>query len=142
MKKSNHKIAATIDVTPNEAWQIIGAVDGVDKWLAPIQTCRVEGDKRFCSTEEGEFSEDILKVDHDSRVLEYHIPSQNMLPVENIQGRMQVTESAGKATVEWAWDFDVDEGNEASAKEMLSMVGNMGISGIESLIKRGDDLAA
>ncbi len=142
MKKSNHKISATIDVTPTEAWQIIGAVGGVDKWLAPIQACRVEGDKRFCTTEDGEFSEDILKVDHENKVLEYLIPSQNMLPVENIQGRMQVTASEGKAVVEWAWAFDVEETNEAGAKEMLSMVGNMGITGIESLIKEEAGLAA
>ena len=142
MKKSDHKISVTIDVTPSEVWQIIGAVSGVDKWLAPIQACRVEGDKRFCTTEEGEFSEDILKVDHQNRVLEYRIPSQNMLPVENIQGRMHVQDSQGKATVEWAWEFEVEETNEASAKEMLSMVGSMGISGIESLIKEEAGLAA
>lgn len=142
MKKSNHKIAVTIDVTPADAWQIIGAVSGVDRWLAPIQACRVEGDKRFCTTEDGEFSEDILRVDHQNRVLEYRIPSQNMMPIENIEGRMQVVEQEGKASVSWTWDFDVEEANEASAKEMLSMVGNMGITGIESLIKQEAGLAA
>lgn len=142
MKKSDHKIAVTIDVTPEAAWQIIGAVGGVEKWLAPIQACRVEGDKRYCTTEEGEFSEDILKVDHENKTLEYRIPNQNMMPIENILGRMRVEAVQGKAKVEWAWDFDVEVANEASAKEMLTMVGNMGINGIESLIKQEADLAA
>lgn len=135
MKRSNHKIATTINVTPAEAWQVIGAVKGVDKWLAPIEACRVEGNKRYCTTAEGEFSEDILNVDHENYLLEYRIPSQNMLPVEDIQGQMRVSDNNGQATVEWAWEFNVAEADEATAIEMLTMVGNMGISGIESLIK-------
>lgn len=142
MKNSNHKIAVTIDVAPPAAWRIIGAVDGVDKWLAPIQACRVEGNRRYCTTEEGEFLEDILNVDHEKRILEYTIPSQNMMPAENILGHMQVLEEEGKATIEWAWNFDVEASNEAMVKEMLAMVGNMGISGIEALIKKEAGLAA
>ncbi|MBV6442617.1 MAG: SRPBCC family protein [Haliscomenobacteraceae bacterium CHB4] len=136
MKKSNQKISVTIDVSSEAAWGVIGAVDGVDKWLAPIQACRLEGNKRYCTTEGGEFSEDILKVDHENRVLSYGIPVQHMIPVKNILGYMQVHDSAnGQATVEWSWDFDVEEAREAEAKETLAMVGNIGITGIEALLK-------
>jgi hypothetical protein len=136
MKKSIQKVTMTIDTTPAAAWNIIGKVEGVDQWLDPIKTCRLEGNKRYCSTDAGEFAEDILKVDHRNRILQYAIPSQQMLPVENIQGQMSVHEShAGKATIEWSWIFDVDEEREAEAKLMLSQIGAMGISGIETLIK-------
>lgn len=43
--------------------------------------------------------------------------------------------SEGKVVVEWVWVFDVEEMNEVGVKEMFSMVGNMGIIGIEFLIK-------
>ncbi len=136
MKNSNHSIALTLDVSPEEAWKIIGAVKGVDQWLAPITACRVEGDKRYCTTEGGEFSEDILKVDHNNKIFQYGIPSQNMIPVQNILGEMKVLDAdGGRATVEWSWAFEVAEENETQAKETLSMVGNMGLKGIESLIK-------
>lgn len=135
MKKSNHKIALTIDASPEEAWNVIGAVKGVDQWLAPITACRVEGNKRYCTTEAGEFSEDILKVDHNNRVFQYAIPEQNMVPVENILGEMKVLQADnGNATIEWSWNFDVEDQNEAPAKEAFSMVGNMGLKGIEALI--------
>lgn len=138
MKKSHQKVSATIKVSPEAAWNVIGAVSGVDKWLAPIQTCRVEGSKRYCTTEAGEFSEDILKVDHANRQLEYAIPIQNMIPVRNIVGQMKVLKNQEDQTVvEWTWDFDVEETQEQEAKEMLAMVGNLGISGIESLIHNG-----
>ena len=136
MKNSNFKIAQTINVSPEEAWKVIGAVKGVDQWLAPITACRVEGDKRYCTTEAGEFSEDILKVDHENRVFQYAIPSQNMIPVQNILGEMKVSQTQdGKATVNWSWSFEVLDENEAQAKEALGMVGGMGIKGIESLIR-------
>jgi len=136
MKKSNQKVSVTIDVSPEAAWEVIGAVDGVDKWLTPIQACQLEGNKRYCTTEGGEFSEDILQVDHENRVLSYGIPVQHMIPVENILGQMQVRDAAnGQATVKWSWDFDVEEAREEEAKEMLAMVGSIGITGIEAMLK-------
>ena len=136
MKNSNHKISLTIDSTVQDAWGIIGAVNGVDKWLDPITSCRVEGNKRYCSTEAGEFSEDILKVDHENKSFKYAIPVQNMIPVQNIIGEMKVLDAPGnKATIEWSWNFDVEATKEEAAKEAFTMVGNMGIKGIENYIQ-------
>ena len=135
MKRSNHKVAVTIGVTPSSAWDVIGAVSGVDKWLDPITECRVEGSKRYCTTEHGQFSEDILKIDNENKVLKYSIPQQNMIPVENIVGQMQVLKADNnQTTVEWSWDYDVAEDEDSKAKEMLSGVGSMGIKGIENYI--------
>ena len=135
MKSSHHKIALKIDATAASAWNVIGAVSGVDKWLAPITSCRVEGNKRYCTTEAGEFSEDILNVDHDQMLFQYAIPEQNMIPIQNIQGAMKVLPTGtAQAMIEWSWSFEVEEANEAEAKEALTMVGNMGIKGIEDHI--------
>ena len=65
-----------------------------------------------------------------------------MMPISNINGRMQVRARAeNQAEVEWSWEFDVAEDKEAEAKEMLAMVGNMGITGIETLVKAEDSQA-
>lgn len=139
MKNSDHKVSVNINVSAEKAWEIIGAVNGVDKWLAPIETCRIEGDKRYCTTEEGGFEEDILKVDHENKELHYAIPEQNMMPVSNILGMMKVRKSDEEnSVVDWKWAFDVEENSEEQAKEMLSGIGQMGIEGIESLIKSGN----
>lgn len=134
MKKSNHKISMTIKANPDAAWSVIGKVSGVEQWLSPITACRVEGDKRYCATEEGEFSEDILQVDHAHKTLRYAIPSQNMLPVENILGEMKVEDEGGAARISWSWEFDTAIENEAQAKEMLTGIGTMGLTGIETLL--------
>ena len=135
MKKSEQKVAIEINATPAEAWEIIGAVSGVDQWFPQmITSCRVEGNKRICGTEGGEFMEDILKIDHENREFKYGIPQQHLMPVENIIGTMKV-EGTEKATIHWHWAFDVEEANEEQAKEMLAGAGQMGISGIENLIR-------
>ncbi len=137
MKNSNFEISQTIDVSPDEAWNVIGAVSGVDEWLAPITSCTVEGNKRTCGTAEGSFEEEILNVDHETKTLTYRIPSQHMIPVENIAGRMIVTSAeGGKATITWAWEFDVVDEKSEEAQGAFQMIGSMGISGIESLINK------
>lgn len=91
MKKSDQKVVLSLDTTPETAWEIIGAVSGVDQWMAPmITSCRIDGDKRYCGTEEGEFEEDIIRVDHENRIFKYGIPKQHLIPVENSLGSTKV----------------------------------------------------
>lgn len=135
MKKSNEKITVEINASAEKAWKVIGAVDGVDKWFAPILSCRVEGKKRICSTEAGEFTENIEKVDHQNRIFQYAIPEQNMIPVKNIFGTMKVNDLGNeKSSVEWSATFDVEENKEMEAKEMFKGAWTMGIQGIEKHI--------
>ena len=136
MKRSQVSISKVISVPPDAAWEVIGAVDGVEKWFAPVITsCRLEGNKRICGTEGGEFTEDIIKVDHENRVFNYGIPKQHMMPIQNILGTMKVTDNNGNANIEWSWTFDVEEKDEVQAKEMLAGAGEVGIAGIEAYSK-------
>jgi hypothetical protein len=139
MQKSNFQVQKTIGVSAADAWSIIGGVTGVDLWLAPITDCRVEGNKRICSTEDGSFEEDILKIDHENRVFKYAIPSQHMVPVKNIIGSMTV-KSVGddQSEIAWEWTYDVLPASLDAAREAFSVVGNMGIHGIEQLIVKGE----
>ncbi len=135
MKKSNYTVQKRVNISAEEAWDIIGSVSGVDKWLGPITACRVEGSKRFCSTEDGAFEENILKVDHENKVFKYDIPKQHLLPVQNIIGEMSVhTNHQSETLIRWSWSFEVAENHESGAKETLEMMGNMGIDGIEQLV--------
>lgn len=136
MKKSNEKVTVEVNAPAERVWKIIGAVGGVDKWFAPvIKTCRVDGDKRYCTTDAGPLNEDILEVNHQSKIFRYGIPEQNMIPVKNILGTMKVNDLGnGKSSVEWSATFDVEEDKEAQAKEMFRGAWTMGINGIEKLI--------
>lgn len=135
MKKSEQKVSVKINVTPETVWEVVGAVKGVDKWLAPIEACRLDGDKRYCTAGGKEFAEDILKVDNDKRELHYAIPQQHLIPVQNILGIMKVRGSEdNQSVVDWHWTFDVEEDQEAAAQEIFTGLGQMGIKGIEDYI--------
>lgn len=137
MKRSEQTVELSINTTPEAAWDVIGAVTGVEKWLgAMIKGSRLEGQNRICTIDGGvEFKEDILKIDNENMEFKYGIPEQPMMPVENIIGNMKVSKGTdGNAVVRWHWAFDVAEENEAQAKEMFAGAGNMGIKGIEELI--------
>lgn len=135
MKKSEQRVSLKINVSSEKVWEVIGAVKGVDKWLAPIEACRLDGDKRYCTAVGKEFAEDILKVDHDNRELHYAIPKQHLIPVQNIFGVMKVRDSENnKSVVDWQWTFDVEEDQETSAKEIFTGLGEMGIKGLEDYI--------
>ncbi len=103
MKKSEQKVSMLINVPADKVWEIIGGVNGVDKWLAPISACRVEGDKRYCTAEGAEFTEDIIRVDHNDRQLVYAIPQQHLVPVSNIVGFMSVSGNGNEATSQVNW---------------------------------------
>ena len=118
MKKSSQSVTKTISVSPDAAWKVIGGVGDVDKWLAPlVQTCRVEGNKRYLTTEGGLLVEHILEVNNSIRVLRYGIPKQPLIPVDNILGWIKVLD-AGKqqSTIEWSAEFDVLPEKETEAR--------------------------
>ncbi len=131
MKNSSKRIEIPIQVSADQAWEVIGAVDGVDKWFPEvIKACRVEGNKRYCTTEEGSFSEDILKIDHENRTFKYGIKEQNLLPIRDIVATMQVHDGA-ETRISWEWHFLVDEEDESSVMDAFEGLGQMGVAGIE-----------
>jgi len=137
MKRTEHQVELSIQANSKAVWEIIGSGKDVDKWLAPITSCRVEGDKRYCGTAEGSFEEDILESNDATMTFRYFIPKQHMLPVENIEGNMQVFPINDDSTnVRWKWTFDIEENNIEAVKEGLSQIGEMGIKGIETMITK------
>lgn len=137
MKRISHKVEMAINANPKAVWKIIGSGKDVDKWLEPITSCRVEGDKRYCGTTEGSFAEDILESNDSTMTFRYFIPQQHMLPVENIEGKMQVNAiNEERANVSWSWSFDIEESNIEAVQTGLSQIGEMGIKGIETLAQK------
>ncbi len=140
MKTYHEKISKELNVTPEKAWEVIGAVSGVDKWFnSLIKSCRVDGDKRYCETGEGhQFTEDILEVNHEARIFKYAIPKQDMLPVENIIGTMSVdSNTAGLAIVNWSATFESASENAEMAQEAFINLWSMGLNDMEEYINKG-----
>ncbi|WP_160114119.1 MULTISPECIES: SRPBCC family protein [Aquimarina] len=137
MEKFSQKITHAMNVTPQQAWEVISKVEGVDQWFASlIKTCRIADGKRFCETHDGsKLDEDIIEVNAETKTFVYGIPSQEMLPVENIVGTMKVKSiSDQKTEVEWSATFDADKENAPVAQEAFRNLWTMGLKDMETFI--------
>jgi len=137
MKNVCEKVSVELNASPSRVWEIISAIEGVDKWFPSIiKSCRFEGNKRYCETSEGiNLTEDIIEVNHETRTFRFAIPKQEMLPVENIKETMKVFDAAdGKTIVEWSGSWNVSEENETIAREGFLGLWNMGLKEMENYI--------
>lgn len=137
MQTHQASISKELKVTPAQAWEVIGAVGGVDRWFSSVITsCRVEDGKRFCQTADGiQLEEQILEVDHDNRTFRFGIPRQELLPVDDLVETMSVRSSdSGNAIVDWSASFSATSENASAATEALQNLWHMGLSEMEQFI--------
>lgn len=106
-----------------------------------IETCRVEGSgpgaRRYCTTKQGPIAETLLCVDDASRLFRYRIDEQNMMPLENYEGSIHVTE-VGSGTCEVLWFATYDLLNEAAdvaVREGLVGLLRTAIGGMGALVE-------
>src|SRR3954470_24493688 len=101
----NQKKAATKTIAVTQClsrpadmvWQLIRSGRDVHRMMpGVIETCRVEGSgpgaRRYCTTKQGPLAETILCVEDDARLFRYRIDEQSMLPLENYEGSIHVTD--------------------------------------------------
>ena len=96
------------------AWEIVRTGANLDRWVPAITRCEIEGDgvgaKRVCVVDGHELHESIETVDDPTRLFQYRIHRQAMLPVRNILGSIHLTARGAEETaVLWFVNFDLDD---------------------------------
>lgn len=138
MKKSEQQVTVSLNVTPDQAWELISSVKDVDKWFPEmIKSCRVEGTTRICGTDQGDIVEEVLKIDHENKEFKYSITEQSLIPgIHDIIGNTKVmSDDNSKALINWRWTFNADNAeSENQAKELFANAGNMSLKGLEKYI--------
>jgi len=135
--KKEIKTTNRIDAPIDQVWEHLRTGENVNSWLPIITSCRLEGNNRICSTENGELEETILKSDDDTKTFQYSIEKQNMFPIENILGTMKLNE-VGQDQTDLHWDISFsleDESLFTAIKEGIEGVYQMGAAGLEQLSK-------
>ncbi len=123
-----------VNAPVNKVWDNIRKGTGVDNWLPVITACHLEGNKRICTTEQGDMKETILKIDHDQKIFQYAIDEQPLLPIENIVGTMAVEQKDGKTELNWKLDFTLeDETMLPMVRQVLHELYEAGAKGLETL---------
>ncbi len=129
--KTTHSIAAPASAI----WNQLRTGENVDKWFPPITACRVEGNRRYCEAGEASLKETIESSDDETMTFVYSIQEQNLMPVSNIKGSMQVEPvDDGNCLRHWNVEFDVaDEPTFAMVKQGTEEMYVAGATGLEEM---------
>lgn len=131
-------ISQRVTAPANTVWDIIRAGGDVDLWFAPVTSCRLEGQgvgaRRTCTINGRELTECIETIDESSRLFQYRIIKQDLMPIRNILGTMRVT-STGPADCDVLWfaNFELDdESGWPAIREGMEVMYRTGIAGLQA----------
>ena len=106
-----------VSVPSEDAWAIVGDLDGVHRWLPGVTTCRVEGTRRICN--DGQIEEEISDYSAQHRSYRYrHLKVP--LPVRSSTGEFSVRPDDGGSLVVWEAEVEaLDKTTEDAFVQML-----------------------
>jgi len=123
-----------LNAPAKKVWENISKATGVNAWLPVITACRLEGNKRVCTTAQGDMDETILKIDNEQKLFQYSIDKQPLLPIENIIGTMKVSDKEGKTELIWNLDFTIqDETMLPMVTQAIQGMYETGANGLETI---------
>ena len=124
----------SLNANSEKVWKTISKASGVNEWLPIITSCSLEGNKRICTTEQGDLKETILKIDNDNKVFKYAIDEQPLLPIQNVVGTMQVISNENSTELIWNMDFDIEDENQLPmVKQAVEGLYQTGANGLENI---------
>jgi uncharacterized protein YndB with AHSA1/START domain len=132
--KKTIEISHIINAPIEKVWANINKATGVNEWLPVITACRLDGNKRVCTTEQGDMNETILKIDNDQKIFQYAIDEQPLLPIADIIGTMQVLEQDNNTKLNWNLEFTLqDETMYETVKQAVEGMYAAGANGLEKI---------
>jgi uncharacterized protein YndB with AHSA1/START domain len=125
----------TIDVAadPATAWQVLGDLDSVDRWIPGITKVEVDGMIRRCTFADGHIQHEEI-LDYSPATRSYRYTIDGGLPVSDNRGRFAVEPSQtrpGGARIVWESSFvaldpaSEDELSRMWAAMLPSVLGNL-----------------
>src|SRR5215207_2565171 len=123
-----------LDLSPEQAWRIVGDLSDAASWVPGVVTARVDGDLRVCVTGDGqEIRERLGSVDGESMAYRYeHLVTP--APVRDNWGILRVRPSGRGSAVEWHAAFE--PADLAHADQITAMMRANFANALESLRRR------
>jgi hypothetical protein len=131
-----------IRVAAQTAWEIVRTGEAVDLWIPVISSCRTDGKgvgaTRVCTINGQEVTESMETVDDTSRLFQYRIIKQSMMPIRNVLGTVHLTATGPSETeVLWFANFELDDEKAWPAvKQGIEGMYQAGIDGLEAHAQR------
>jgi carbon monoxide dehydrogenase subunit G len=93
-----------VQVSPKEAWAVVGDFGGIGEILPGLESFRLEGDDRIIGMMGLEIRERLVARDEEAMSITYSIVEG--VPVEKHQATISVAGSGDTAKVTWAYDVE------------------------------------
>lgn len=111
MKKTietTHVLAASLE----GVWKNVRTGAAWERWLPILADSKMEGEgrgaKRVCKLHDGnELFETILESDDRKKLFSYSIDQQSFMPIKDVVGTMQFSETANGTQLQWNVEFEV-----------------------------------
>jgi uncharacterized protein YndB with AHSA1/START domain len=125
------EVKKTINAAPEKVWATLAKGSGVNDWFPIITTCRVEGNKRYCTMAGGgDLDETIISADHQTRTFTYSV-DKHPLPWGPVHSTVKVNDAGmGKSEIIWQAEFD---GSAEAIKQAMAMLPGLYGQGIDAL---------
>jgi hypothetical protein len=89
-----------VDVDPDTAWQVLGDLTTVDRWIPAITKVELDGMTRVCTFADGHTQHEAI-LDYTPATRSYRYTIDGGLPVADNQGRFAVEPTPRGATIVW-----------------------------------------
>lgn len=135
-------VSMRVRVPVEVAWEIIRSGGNMDRWVPAISRCEVigagAGATRMCVVDSHEVHESIETVDDATRLFQYRIHKQTMLPIHDILGTLHLSAcGADETQVLWFVNFDLDDDAAwPSVRDGIEALYRSGIAGLEAYARR------
>lgn len=106
-----------LPVPPDRAWEVVGDLGGVTRWIPGCTRAEVEGSaRRVCTFADGHVQEErILDYSPERRAYRYEVVSG--VPMRNARGRFAVEPRGNGSAVVWDSEFEAPDAAAAAELE-------------------------
>ncbi len=127
----------SIDAGAEEVWRIAGDPGRIADWLPPIESSRVEGDRRSCTLADGggQIEERILEHSDEERRYRYEI-LEGPMPLSSYVSAFEVADDDGHAHVTWTAEFEPEDPGQE--QELVQTFDEVYGSGLDALKEKAE----
>lgn len=134
-------VCRRIAVPAPAVWDVVRTGSKMDHWVPVITSCKVEGEgvgaTRLCVINEQTLRETIETVDDGSKLFQYRIVEQSLLPVRNILATIHLS-ATGPSETEVLWFVNLELNDDSAwlaVKEGIQGIYVAAIDGLEAYVR-------
>lgn len=128
----------TIEVAadPDTAWQVVGDLAAVDRWIPGITKVELDGMTRVCIFADGHTQQEAI-LDYSPATRSYRYTIDGGLPVADNRGRLVVQPVGNGARIVWESSFVVlDPATEAEVSQLWAGMVPVVLGNLKALIEQ------